>query len=178
MRVLVIADDASLRESLAIELSRAGHVVRAVSDGDAALEALSAPCEQPPNVILLDLTMPDRDGQRFRVRQLQDPSLASIPTLILAANPIARPVPSLKAFALDSLLAAIDEVVQPTSFSKRCGCGRVYDEDTWSALKLVGEIDNGRDVGERLELRQCQCKSTLAWQIGQHALSVSILRIR
>jgi hypothetical protein len=62
-------------------------------------------------------------------------------------------------------------VVQPPSDEKRCLCGRAYDVETWTQLAKVGEIDNGREVGERMELRNCKCGSTLAWELGKHALS-------
>ncbi len=186
MRVLVIEDDALLGEAIAATLADAGHEVSTARDGDAATNALSG-SNSLPEVILLDLMMADSGGQRFRQRQLADPRLAPIPTLLMTGRALAGEtraavgaIPILrKPFALDTLVAAIQEVVQPQAELKQCHCCcRVYDEEGWRALPKVGEIDNGREVGERLELRQCECKSTLAWELGPHALSVPILRAR
>jgi len=47
--------------------------------------------------------------------------------------------------------------------NKQCGCGRQYDSGEWKLLPYVGEID---DEVERLELRNCSCKSTLAIVLG------------
>jgi DNA-binding response OmpR family regulator len=185
MRVLVIEDDVDLCEALVAELTVAGHEVICAREGALAIAELTRSYDALPAVILLDLMMPNRDGQRFRIRQLSDPRLASIPTLIITANDIDAATRSAlegvpvvrKPFASDVLIAAIDEVVRPPLEVKRCSCGRIYDWPTWGALQFVGEIDNGREVGERLELRQCVCKTTLAWQIGPHAVSVALLRI-
>src|SRR5260370_38935190 len=39
-----------------------------------------------PNVILLDLMMPGMDGASFRAEQQKDPSLATIPVVVLSAS--------------------------------------------------------------------------------------------
>lgn len=48
-------------------------------------------------------------------------------------------------------------------------CGRRISPGSWCDLPLVGEIDNGRERGESLELRNCSCGSTLSKPIGEHA---------
>lgn len=48
----------------------------------------------------------------------------------------------------------------PVEWSKTCACGRVHDFDAWASLPLAGEMAGGN--GERLELRTCPCKSTIA----------------
>jgi hypothetical protein len=51
---------------------------------------------------------------------------------------------------------------------KHCACGRTISPDSWECLPLVGRTDNGRGIGELLELRNCACGSTLAMPIGVH----------
>lgn len=186
MRVLLIEDDALLGEAIAGTLANAGHEVSTARDGNAAAELLSQ-SHPLPEIILLDLMSVDTGGRRFRQRQLTDPKLALIPTLIMTGREVTSetrselgPIPILqKPFALDTLVAAMQEVVQPRAELKQCHCcRRVYDEQGWLVLSMVGEIDNGREVGERLELRQCECRSTLAWELGHHALSVPIFRVK
>lgn len=48
-------------------------------------------------------------------------------------------------------------------FPKRCGCGAQHDRKSWEQLPLVGEADYD---GERLQLRNCQCHSTLAIEVA------------
>lgn len=78
--ILLVEDEASLRDTIAYNLTRAGHEVRAVSDGD---EALSAARDGTANLVVLDIMLPTIDG--FEVcRQIRRTS--SIPILILTAR--------------------------------------------------------------------------------------------
>jgi two-component system, OmpR family, response regulator MtrA len=58
-RILVVDDDASLAEMLTIVLRQEGFESRMVSRGDEALEAFHA---YKPDLVLLDLMLPGRDG--------------------------------------------------------------------------------------------------------------------
>jgi len=59
IRVLVADDEKNLRELLVRELSRKGHAVEGVGDGEAALEQLR---DDPPDVLILDMKMPRLEG--------------------------------------------------------------------------------------------------------------------
>ena len=58
--ILVVEDDASVREAAAIVLERAGFSVTGVGDGDEALASLAA--DPPFDLVLLDLMLPSRNG--------------------------------------------------------------------------------------------------------------------
>jgi two-component system, NtrC family, response regulator AtoC len=58
-RLLIVEDDAHLRDTLAKFLARAGFEVATASDGRGALALLD---ESPPDVVLTDIHMPDVDG--------------------------------------------------------------------------------------------------------------------
>jgi hypothetical protein len=60
---------------------------------------------------------------------------------------------------------------------KKCSCGRVISPESWSKLRLLGTMDNGRFVGELLELRLCTCGTSLTIPIGEHAPSLPRIRI-
>jgi PAS domain S-box-containing protein len=59
LRVLVIDDEPLVRSQLRRLLERRGHVVEEAGDGHVGLAALAA---RPPDLVLLDMTMPDIDG--------------------------------------------------------------------------------------------------------------------
>lgn len=83
-RILLVEDDADLRESLCKVLEESGYEVDGVRNGREALEYLRR--EQPPCVVLLDLMMPVMTGWEFRDAQRGDPALSDIPVVILTAD--------------------------------------------------------------------------------------------
>jgi DNA-binding response OmpR family regulator len=58
-RVLIVEDQALVRELLSVALTQAGHLVRTADCGAAALESARA---EPPDLVVLDLGLPDLDG--------------------------------------------------------------------------------------------------------------------
>jgi CheY-like chemotaxis protein len=82
--ILVVEDDADLREALSEVLRDEGYAVAMAADGREALDLLRR--ESRPSLILLDLTMPVMNGWQFRDAQRQDPDLSGIPVVVLSAS--------------------------------------------------------------------------------------------
>jgi len=80
IKVLLVDDEASLREPLAEYLSRQGF---AVSQAASAAEARSLLREETPDLVLLDIMMPGEDGLSF-CRHLVESR--AIPTIFLTAR--------------------------------------------------------------------------------------------
>ena len=80
--VLVVDDDADIVAALTDLLSDEGVDTLIASDGAAALAVLR---HETPSLIILDVMMPRMDGITFRLCQLADPRLASIPVLLMSA---------------------------------------------------------------------------------------------
>jgi two-component system OmpR family response regulator len=57
--ILIVDDDQHIREVVRFALHKAGHDVREAADGDAALRAVA---EREPDLIVLDIVMPEQDG--------------------------------------------------------------------------------------------------------------------
>jgi CheY-like chemotaxis protein len=83
-RVLVVDDDNEIRETMVEILNDEGYEAVGACDGFQALEQLRDP-EDRWCLVLLDLMMPNMDGRTFRAEQLQDPSIAPIPVVIVSA---------------------------------------------------------------------------------------------
>lgn len=83
--VLVVDDDAAIREALEAVLEDEGYQVRCAANGRDALRLLQDGAGRP-GLILLDLMMPVMSGWDFRVAQQRDPALAGIPVVILSAD--------------------------------------------------------------------------------------------
>jgi signal transduction histidine kinase len=84
LRLLLVEDDPSIRETLAEMLEDEGYAVTTATNGREALDLLHQGI--PPDVIVLDLMMPVMDGWEFRVAQRADPMLAAIPLLAMSAD--------------------------------------------------------------------------------------------
>jgi signal transduction histidine kinase len=83
-RLLVVDDDFDLCTSISDLLRSDGYEVVTAADGDAALRHLRQ--ATVPDLIVLDLMMPVKDGWQFRVEQRLDPSLSAIPVLAISAD--------------------------------------------------------------------------------------------
>jgi CheY-like chemotaxis protein len=81
--VLIVEDDADLREMMAQLLTLEGYRAETVSNGREALKFLHE--GPPPDLILLDLMMPVMDGWEFRKVQQGEPALAKVPVVVLTA---------------------------------------------------------------------------------------------
>ena len=66
-RILIVDDQAAVREELAYALTYEGYETVEASDGEAALEAVEAAGKRPFHVVLLDIKMPHLDGMQVLV---------------------------------------------------------------------------------------------------------------
>ena len=81
LHILLIEDNAALAQGLKIALSKEGFIVNHVASGQHGLETVKT---SPPDIVVLDLGLPDLDGLQVlqRLRKLR----AHLPMLILTAR--------------------------------------------------------------------------------------------
>jgi CheY-like chemotaxis protein len=82
-RVLIVDDDAEVREMLVRTLERQDWTASTAEDGRAALDAVAA---QKPDLILLDLMMPRMDGFEFVTELRKRPEWRAIPIIVITAK--------------------------------------------------------------------------------------------
>jgi DNA-binding response OmpR family regulator len=82
-RVLVVEDDPSVRGLLHTLLTGEGYEVATASDGLAGLVKASS---SRPDLMLLDLMMPDLGGVRVLEELRADPALADIPVIVVTGK--------------------------------------------------------------------------------------------
>ena len=82
-KVLLVEDNSSVRELIHVLLEGEGYeIVEAVDGFDGLVKAES----DQPDLMILDLMMPDLDGEKV-LRQLQtDPQLSQIPVLVVSGR--------------------------------------------------------------------------------------------
>jgi CheY-like chemotaxis protein len=115
--ILLVDDDADVRESIGDALKEEGYRVATASNGREALRLLKDDNVRP-DLILLDIMMPEMDGWAFRAEQRKDPDIASIPVIVFTAygapRDTARQLDAAgflsKPLGLDELLSTIDRI--------------------------------------------------------------------
>ncbi len=102
--ILVVDDTPAILRLLTTMLESRGHRVWAFADSRQALESAR---RMPPDLVLLDINMPDMNGYEFCTEFKADPRLAEIPVLFMSGN--TEIMDKVKAFAL----GGVDYLTKP-----------------------------------------------------------------
>ena len=103
---ILVVDDAPANLSLISGLLRDSYIVKAVNHGSKALKIAS---EEPPDLILLDIMMPDMDGYEVCRRLKADPQTRQIPVIFLTSKS------DVESEQMGMGLGAVDYVTRPIS---------------------------------------------------------------
>jgi twitching motility two-component system response regulator PilG len=82
-KILIVEDEESLLKLESILLTSKGYDVRGVSNGQLALDAIKEDC---PDLVLLDIMLPEIDGFEVCQRIKADPATKDIPVIMLTAK--------------------------------------------------------------------------------------------
>lgn len=119
--VLLVDDDLDLREAAAEALEDAGYRVVRADDGRRALDEMTRGGLRP-DLILLDMMMPNLDGWGFRVAQRQVPAIAGIPVVALTAYALTDDErEQLDAAAILRKPVALEDLMQAVESASRSG---------------------------------------------------------
>lgn len=80
-KILIIEDDLLLGDALNQKLGNEGYEVKLVTDGLKGLDAMKS---FRPDLILLDIILPDMNGYEILEAKKKDPSLSSIPVIVVS----------------------------------------------------------------------------------------------
>ncbi|MBN1217875.1 MAG: response regulator [Anaerolineae bacterium] len=120
IRILSIEDDPEMRGLLQLILERRGHHVMGVKRGELGLELLKS---LKPDVLLLDLMLPDIDGWEIYHQMKADEDLSHMPVIIISARDqrqdaaagnevIGKDRYLQKPFDIEQLLSTVYEVIE------------------------------------------------------------------
>jgi two-component system KDP operon response regulator KdpE len=133
-RVLVVDDEPQIRRALRVALRANGYDVAEVATGQEALDALAA---RPPDLVILDLGLPDLDGVEV-CRRLREWS--RLPVIVLSAHGD----DDAKVRALDE--GADDYVTKPFSVPELLARMRVALRHATVAVESGGQVIQAGDV--------------------------------
>jgi putative two-component system response regulator len=131
--VFVVDDGAINRELLTIMLTTSGFEVRPIETGE---EAIGLARQQPPDVVLLDINMPDVDGYETCERLKMLPGMHNVPIIFISA--LSEPMDKVKAFSA----GGVDYVTKP--FQMQEVMARVEAHLTIHRLQVELESHNER----------------------------------
>ena len=82
-KVLIVEDEAAIREMLAFSLGRAGYQVLPAATG---MEARASIADQYPDVVLMDWMLPDISGLELTRQLKRNPETREVPVIMLTAR--------------------------------------------------------------------------------------------
>jgi two-component system, OmpR family, alkaline phosphatase synthesis response regulator PhoP len=82
-KILAVDDEKNIRLLVEINLKRAGYEVVTASDGEEALEKVKS---EKPDLVVLDVMMPRKDGFEVLRTLRADPSTMELPVIMLTAK--------------------------------------------------------------------------------------------
>ena len=85
-RILIVEDEPHIQELISVNLTRAGHAVRCAPDAEQAREML---VRWMPDLMLLDILLPDTEGYLLLERLKGDERWRDVPVLMLSSCPTA-----------------------------------------------------------------------------------------
>src|SRR5262249_25331754 len=170
---LLIADDDPMQLKLAtFRLTRLGFNVEPVPDGRAALDAVR---RRKPDVVISDVMMPELDGFGLAMAVRQDPTLRSVPVLLVTSSyvdpadrELARRAGANDLVARTPELSELLDTLRSTMASKQ----DAPQIDTGTLDDL--EKEHGRRVFRQLE-RQVMLNTGLAKRCSVLASELSVL---
>jgi len=115
--VLLVEDDAGLREAVVKGLTKAGYIV---ASAGSRREAVRTAQELNPDAVVMDVLLPDGDGPTAAEEIRNQAGLAAVPVLYVTAKAPAAvgdtlfPAPVLfKPFTYRQLVASVRDLVRP-----------------------------------------------------------------
>lgn len=143
MDILIIDDEASVRQVLATFLSHRGHVVRQASSGEEALRALEG---MPAELVVTDLRMPGISGIEV-LRRVRDRWPAAEVVLVTGFGTVDDAVEALRLGAYDFLLKPV-RLAQLDVLVRHCEERVRFSRDN---RELRAVVERLRDLNERKE---------------------------
>ena len=162
--ILVVDDNELNRDLLSRRLRRDGHIVVVAEHGRAALDRLA---QQPFDLVLLDIMMPELTGYEVLEIMKGDASLAHIPVVMITAATEEESIVRCLLLGADDHLP---KPFNPTILRARVGSSlakkRLHDAEQRHARSLERELEIGREI--QLGFLPDEIPAPAGWELRAH----------
>jgi DNA-binding NtrC family response regulator len=156
MNILVVDDEKLIRWSLRERLTREGHSITEADDGKTALTAFR---QETPDLVLLDMKLPDTDGLAIlRAIQKETAGGPEVPVIIITAySTVDTAVEAMKLgafdyvakpFNMDELTLTVKRALENSSLKREVQAHTSERRASFGLHNLVGKSKAMRDVVE------------------------------
>src|SRR5947209_3250702 len=162
--ILVVDDNEMNRDLLSRRLRRDGHAVTVAEHGRQALERLA---QQPFDLVLLDIMMPELTGYEVLAIMKEDESLKHIPVvMITAATEEESIVRCLLLGADDHLPKPFNPAILRARVGSSLAKKRLHDAEQRHARSLERELEIGREI--QLGFLPEEIPAPTGWELRAH----------
>ena len=144
-KILVVEDDNVLRDVLVEKLLISGYEVVGAEDGEIAMQKMR---ESKPDLVLLDILMPKKDGMEVLVEMSEDENLKNIPVIIISNS--GQPVEIERAKKLGAKDFLIKAIFNPNEVLQRVNA-ILSDDDSGTVEKEKQEVGGDVYIPEKEE---------------------------
>ena len=113
-RILIVEDEPDYASIVQEYLEKEGYDVDIAYNGVEGLEKVAA---SPPDAVLLDVMMPEKDGYKLCWELKRDPRYAGIPVILLTA--VADHVPTTRYSHYDGMSTEADDYIEKPASAER-----------------------------------------------------------
>jgi two-component system, sensor histidine kinase and response regulator len=152
--LLVVDDDRLARQTMDIFLAREGYKVRCAPNGEMALTLAG---EDSPELILLDIRLPDMDGFEVCRRLKEDPQTANIPVIFISGlEDVADKVKGFEAGGVDYITKSFQREEVLARLETHLALRRLQRQIEDQNVQLQQEIAKSKRAEEALADRTVQ----------------------
>jgi signal transduction histidine kinase len=152
--LLVVDDDRLARQTMDIFLTREGYKIRCAPNGEMALKLAG---EDSPELILLDIRLPDMDGFEVCRRLKKDPQTANIPVIFISGlEDVADKVKGFEAGGVDYITKSFQREEVLARLETHLALRRLQKQIEAQNVRLQQEIAKSKSAEEALADRTVQ----------------------
>jgi DNA-binding response OmpR family regulator len=108
-KVMIVEDDEYISKVYEIKFAKEGIAISIARDGEEAVKKIT---EEVPDLILLDLMIPKKDGFAVLEEIKKKPKLAKIPVIVLSNLGQATDIERVKKLGANEFLVKVDHPIQ------------------------------------------------------------------